>query len=683
MYKRTDPITTPVGSRNHVSRAGASHLAQNQGPPNASAFEEDTSTLEDDDGEDYGHYFGNSMSLGSLSSVAHNTRRQDRNDAILYQPFNYSRVSQEDEIEQHYPEYTQTQQDSEPTRYSQTPYQSTDISTIPFQESQQHYSPQQQQQQHYYPQPQRQNDYHQRSPEPAYPRATDHHESYPQMAPSQNALGFAGTDYNQPQQLRSRDIWEPTYPSATGTGQYSTMEGPFADTARAPFFSGHLSTANHFSNSYDQGTQYHDRDHQENVETSSDMVYPTFSSGLSNTFEHRSGPFAQANEELPQSHTYPSSYDSNAWSYPGEYLSIPQSTDTNGAFSHPAHTLDYTFEQAVQNGMDPSASYRESVPHSGGFGSREDENEYVPDQGSRAVNSNSRKRAAPSSPRSPQPARKRGRGRPVKALRKTMASSGAAAMTPALPLKFSCPFSQCRNENEFVVEAELQEHMLWHNPPFACPLHFANCKKKGMCSSESAKDGYVVHKNEWKRHWESVHGKLEWVCTQDGCQRKPRQFSRLDYFVEHCFRIHSTPDLRKQRKDEKNRKTKSPELQAFLDEVKTWTKDAETTRSRSPLTKLSCPWVNCDAVFEGENCMNKRMDHFATHVKGEVEVWWNAFMLLIEQESSPGELIRHIQSLNIPVRAVDDPYLVDWAVREGVIRESDGTYNFVPSTSTK
>ncbi|KAH8692002.1 hypothetical protein BGW36DRAFT_431239 [Talaromyces proteolyticus] len=151
-------------------------------------------------------------------------------------------------------------------------------------------------------------------------------------------------------------------------------------------------------------------------------------------------------------------------------------------------------------------------------------------------------------------------------------------------------------------------------------LFFCSFKQYGCPSTFNSK-------NEWKRHIASQHLKLGfWRCDLPGCgstDKVPNDFNRKDLFTQHLRRMHN-PGNNKNAKIDPN-----DDFEHTLREHHTrcW------LRQRSPPPQTKC--AECNIVFTS---WEERMEHMGKHY---------------ESGSFSGE--------------AEDPNLVGWALREGIL----------------
>lgn len=175
-----------------------------------------------------------------------------------------------------------------------------------------------------------------------------------------------------------------------------------------------------------------------------------------------------------------------------------------------------------------------------------------------------------------------------------------------------------------------------HTRTYVCAFAFAGC------------NSLFGSKNEWKRHVASQHLCLNyWECTQGACGSRARPsssspssasnkssiFNRKDLFTQHLRRMHAPAAAKKNTK-------KIPRWEADVSRLQ-----AECLRIRRDAPeKIACG--ACGVSFEGDGAWDERMEHFARHA----------------ERGEPGDV---------------DGGLVDWAVREGVVRSVGGRWELV------
>ena len=186
-----------------------------------------------------------------------------------------------------------------------------------------------------------------------------------------------------------------------------------------------------------------------------------------------------------------------------------------------------------------------------------------------------------------------------------------------------------------------------HTRAFICVFAFAGCTST------------FANKNEWKRHVSSQHLNLSaWICEQGGCGKvhasshkgsngvvRGTEFNRKDLFTQHLRRMHVPPSIKRQNKKSTEWEDRLKVLQKSCFKVK-----------RHPPTRLRCPVRECGTVFDGANCLDDRMEHVGKHLeKAAGSTNTGLHKLVVEQQ--------------------DDQFLVDWALREGIIeRKASGGF---------
>jgi hypothetical protein len=243
---------------------------------------------------------------------------------------------------------------------------------------------------------------------------------------------------------------------------------------------------------------------------------------------------------------------------------------------------------------------------------------------------------------SPKPTRTRKR-RGSKASPPPAAKRGRVTKNTKAKLPFTCKLC---SHVPFKDAVSLQRHVSSaHTRAFICVFAFAGCTST------------FASKNEWKRHVSSQHLNLNaWVCELGACGKvqaspqkgsngvvKGAEFNRKDLFTQHLRRMHAPFLVKRQNKKNAEWEDKLKELQISCFRVK-----------RQPPTRLACPVGDCGVVFEGGNCWDDRMEHVGKHLeKAALSTGQNK--LVVEQQ--------------------DDKFLVDWALREGIIeRKLSGGY---------
>ncbi|GAB7348010.1 hypothetical protein MBLNU459_g5504t2 [Dothideomycetes sp. NU459] len=184
---------------------------------------------------------------------------------------------------------------------------------------------------------------------------------------------------------------------------------------------------------------------------------------------------------------------------------------------------------------------------------------------------------------------------------------------------------------------------------FLCPLARYGCPSS------------FISKNEWKRHINTQHLRLEaWQCDQ--CpQRKNRQnnFNRKDLFIQHLRRMHyPDPEARKPEAahnkvkpggdagDDRTRSAKSSKA----DEADPALAAAERRCHQhlgAPPAQSAC--LFCSTEFAGTGSWEERIEHVAKHM---------------EQDKKDGKPVPQPATWN------SDRALEDWLVAKGVITQA-------------
>lgn len=176
-----------------------------------------------------------------------------------------------------------------------------------------------------------------------------------------------------------------------------------------------------------------------------------------------------------------------------------------------------------------------------------------------------------------------------------------------------------------------------------CPLAAYNCTSS------------FVSKNEWKRHINTQHLRLEaWLCDQCPKRDNKREFNRKDLFIQHLKRMHPAPSpappakaplsksasSRSSKSDKAGKTNKVDDLNPALIEAE---KRCHITL-RQPPTDSSC--LFCSTNFSGRGSWEARIEHVAKHM---------------EQFKKEGKDVPDPQSWR------SDHALEQWLISEGVV----------------
>ncbi|KAI5808248.1 hypothetical protein DFH27DRAFT_545120 [Peziza echinospora] len=139
--------------------------------------------------------------------------------------------------------------------------------------------------------------------------------------------------------------------------------------------------------------------------------------------------------------------------------------------------------------------------------------------------------------------------------------------------------------------------------PFPCVFKFAGCSH-----------GFGA-KNEWKRHVYSQHVLLNVyrcdynICKSDNSNSKKGTFNRRDLFAQHLRRMHLSPEGIPLPIDavKENISNIHDHPHVDLSDIQ----DRCAHRLRTPPTRCICEV--CNAMFEGENCWDDKMEHLGKH----------------------------------------------------------------------
>lgn len=186
----------------------------------------------------------------------------------------------------------------------------------------------------------------------------------------------------------------------------------------------------------------------------------------------------------------------------------------------------------------------------------------------------------------------------------------------------------------FRDSSSLRKHIAAaHTRPFPCAFSFAGCNST------------FGSKNEWKRHITSQHLCLQYYrcseCPQSPVEGKANEFNRKDLFTQHLRRMHAPPQVK--RLVSKG----DSETQAEWEQRVKSLQESCLVNRRHPPQKSACPNPGCQNVFEGPAAWDEWTEHVGRHMeKGEAD--------------------------NLGV----DQYLIDWALKEGIIdRKPGGGYH--------
>jgi hypothetical protein len=160
-------------------------------------------------------------------------------------------------------------------------------------------------------------------------------------------------------------------------------------------------------------------------------------------------------------------------------------------------------------------------------------------------------------------------------------------------------------------------------------------------------------KNEWKRHVATQHIQHKiWRCDFPSCnERKAATFNRKDLFGQHLKRMHG-PE--KAKPCSGREKPKSPALLQFLNTELPKIQDRCCIINRPLPERSSCGFCD-DKEFHGDGSWEDRMEHVGRHYE-------NA----IADQKNVG-----------PSAWKPDHYLIEYALREGLVTLSNGTYTLV------
>ncbi|RDW79876.1 hypothetical protein BP6252_04514 [Coleophoma cylindrospora] len=210
-------------------------------------------------------------------------------------------------------------------------------------------------------------------------------------------------------------------------------------------------------------------------------------------------------------------------------------------------------------------------------------------------------------------------------------SSGRVSKSTPPKNKLACKF--CPGMPPFPNAPGLAEHMSSsHTRNYTCVFAFAGCPST------------FASKNEWKRHTSSQHLNLaEWICTEGSCAKSTFRsrvspdseengslYNRKDLFTSHLRRMHA-PAAVKQGQTSNTWTAKLAQLHTT----------AKRDRRKPPM-KLICTVSGCSTTFTGKTAWEDRMEHVGKHLE-------------------KGNVAEH-----------EDPHLIHWAAKEGIIAKSAG-----------
>lgn len=184
-------------------------------------------------------------------------------------------------------------------------------------------------------------------------------------------------------------------------------------------------------------------------------------------------------------------------------------------------------------------------------------------------------------------------------------------------------------------------------PKFAalpCPLAAFGCTSS------------FISKNEWKRHINTQHLRLEaWLCDQCPKRDNKREFNRKDLFIQHLKRMHPPPcpahsqtaqpmKSKPNKSTSKNEKTGKASKGEDLDPALLGAEQRCHLVLRQPPSESAC--LFCSTNFSGRGSWETRIEHVAKHM---------------EQFKKEGSEVPSPQTWRA------DHALEQWLVSEGVI----------------
>jgi len=134
-----------------------------------------------------------------------------------------------------------------------------------------------------------------------------------------------------------------------------------------------------------------------------------------------------------------------------------------------------------------------------------------------------------------------------------------------------------------------------------------------------------ISKNEWKRHINTQHLRLEaWLCDQCPKRDNKREFNRKDLFIQHLKRMHPSPcpahsskvqqaKPKPNRPATKNEKTVKSSKSDDLDPALLLAEQRCHIVLRQPPMNSGC--LFCPTVFSGRGSWETRIEHIAKHME--------------------------------------------------------------------
>lgn len=195
-------------------------------------------------------------------------------------------------------------------------------------------------------------------------------------------------------------------------------------------------------------------------------------------------------------------------------------------------------------------------------------------------------------------------------------------------LEFSTPLAQVKSKG-------------FKSAALPCPLAAYGCTSS------------FISKNEWKRHINTQHLRLEaWLCDQCPKRDNKREFNRKDLFIQHLKRMHPTPcpthtvksqsvKAKPTRKGDKAGKASKGD---DLDPALLRAEQRCHITLRQPPSDSAC--LFCSTNFSGRGSWEARIEHVAKHM---------------EQYKKEGNEVPEPESWRA------DCALEQWLVSEGVI----------------
>lgn len=164
-------------------------------------------------------------------------------------------------------------------------------------------------------------------------------------------------------------------------------------------------------------------------------------------------------------------------------------------------------------------------------------------------------------------------------------------------LEFSTPVAQAKSKGPKIAA-------------IPCPLAPYGCRSS------------FISKNEWKRHINTQHLRLEaWICDQCPKRDNKRDFNRKDLFIQHLKRMHPVscpaPGTKAQFGKLKSTQKKSDKgsKASRVDDLDPILLQAEQ-RCHKTLREppLSSACIFCSTVFNGRGSWDARVEHVAKHM---------------------------------------------------------------------